>query len=135
MYWELEGKRSNADDYTLLAKPVTGKKNDLIDKLATSAPVAVISDFNKAFVDLIVSSMGFVAALSWNDWIKSLFQKGGGLYKYVGNSGLLYVAVFITVLAYIATALTKTIYPERQVASKTNPLKKSAEETEKTKQK
>ncbi len=133
MYWELEGKRTNKDDYALLAKPK--KQTDLIDTIATSAPVTAISDLNKSFVDLIVSSLGFVAALSWNDWIKSLFERGGALHKYVGNSGLLYVAVFITLLAYVATSLVKTIYPERTIATKTNPLEKSLEETQKTKTK
>jgi hypothetical protein len=131
MYWELEGSRTNKEDYVLLAKKA--KSSDLIDTIATSAPVAVISDFNKSFFDLIVSSVGFVAALSWNDVIRTSFEKGGVMYKYVGKMGLLYVAIFVTILAYILTALVKTLYPERQIAKKSNPFEKSADETARTK--
>lgn len=131
MYWELEGNRTNKEDYVLLAKKT--KTGDLIDTIATSAPVAAISDFNKSFFDLIVSSVGFVAALSWNDVIRTSFEKGGVMYKHVGKMGLLYVAIFVTILAYILTALVKSMYPERQIAKKTNPFEKSADETSRTK--
>lgn len=130
MYWETPGNRTDENDYVLLARE---ESDTVIDKIATSAPVAAISDFNKAFLDLLISSIGFVAALSWNDYIKSLFQRGGVFYDRVGSGGLLYVALFITVLAYVATIVVKTIYPDRKVASKTNPIKTSIDETDKTK--
>lgn len=131
MYWELEGNRTNEQDYILLAKPA--KSSDLLNTIATSAPVAAISDFNKSFFDLIVSSVGFVAALSWNDVIRTSFEKGGIMYKHVGSAGLLYVAIFVTILAYILTAMLKTFYPDRAIAKKTNPLEQSADETARTK--
>ena len=85
MYWETPGNRTDENDYVLLARE---ESDTMIDKIATSAPVAAISDFNKAFLDLLISSIGFVAALSWNDYIKSLFQKGGVFYERVGSGGV-----------------------------------------------
>ena len=65
MYWELEEHRSEDEktDYVLLGKPET---TDLVDKLATSKPAVALDRFNRSFMDLLVSSMGFVAALSWS---------------------------------------------------------------------
>jgi hypothetical protein len=121
MYWETPGNRTDENDYVLLARE---ESDTMIDKIATSAPVAAISDFNKAFLDLLISSIGFVAALSWNDYIKSLFQKGGVFYERVGSGGLLYVAMFITVLAYVATGRSR----QKQTRSKhqsTRPIRQN----------
>ena len=118
------GGVNDENSYTLLGRVVeeTQKPTSLVGKLATSKPVKAIDSFNKAFIDLMVSSIGFVAALSWNDYFKSLFQEGGAFYKTVGASGLLYVAIFATILAYIATVFVTSIFPEREIAKKNNPI-------------
>lgn len=128
MYWELEEHRSEDEktDYILLGRPET---TGLVDKLATSKPAVALDRFNRSFMDLLVSSMGFVAALSWNEYFKSLFQPGGLLYHSFGKSGLLLVALAVTVLAYLGTVLVTLMYPERQIATKTNPLERGVTET------
>jgi hypothetical protein len=78
----------------------------------------------------LVSSTGFVAALSWNDYFKSLFASGGVFYHTVGRNGVLYVALAVTVLAYLMTVLFTTMYPDRPVAKKTNPLERGVKEEE-----
>jgi hypothetical protein len=63
-----------------------------------------VSKFTKAFkenfITLIVSALGLVAALSWNDAIKTaiatLFPESDLLYKF-------YVAVVVTTMAVIIT--------------------------------
>ena len=64
-----------------------------------------VSKFTKAFKDnsatLMISALGVVAALSWNDAIKSaieaLFPAGGDvLYKF-------YVAIMVTVISVVIT--------------------------------
>jgi hypothetical protein len=63
-----------------------------------------VSKFTKAFkenfITLIVSALGLVAALSWNDAIKTaiatLFPESDLLYKF-------YVAVVVTTIAVIIT--------------------------------
>lgn len=57
--------------------------------------------FRENFATLIISALGLVAALSWNDAIRStidtLFPKTGGIiYKY-------YVAILITIIAVLLT--------------------------------
>jgi hypothetical protein len=120
---DLSGNTSTEDDdsYTLIGK-VSTEPPSLLGKLATSSPVKAIDSFNKSFIDLMVSSLGFVAALSWNDWIKSLFLQGGVFYKSIGANGLLYVALFVTILAYVATAFVTSIFPDREIAKKNNPI-------------
>lgn len=131
MYWTLHDHRQPEDEetYMLLARQatITPKPNSIVQTIATSKPVVAIDRFNRTFVDLIVSSLGFVAALSWNDFFKSLFLPGGPFHK-AGGNGLLYVALFITVLAYGMTILVTTMYPEREVAKKPNPIEKSLKE-------
>lgn len=127
MYWELEEHRSEEDknDYVLLGTP---ENAGLVDKLATSKPAVALDRFNRSFMDLLVSSLGFVAALSWNDYFKSLFQPGGVFYHSVGKSGLLLIALAVTVLAYLGTVLVTLMYPEREIAKKTNPLERGVTE-------
>jgi hypothetical protein len=129
MYWELEEKRSKEDqDSYILLGGEKATKPSIVDKIATSKPAVVIDKFNRSFMDLLVSSTGFVAALSWNEWIKSLFQEGGIFFKSVGRNGLLYVALFVTVLAYIMTVVVTSLYPDRPIASKNNPIEASVKE-------
>jgi len=127
MYWELEEHRSEDDknDYVLLGKP---DQSGLVEQLATSKPAMALDKFNRSFMDLLVSSIGFVAALSWSDYLKSLFVPGGAFHSSVGKSGPLIVALFVTVLAYLATVLVSSMYPERKIATKPNPLERAATE-------
>ncbi|MCG2791387.1 MAG: DUF5654 family protein [Actinomycetia bacterium] len=60
-------------------------KKDVIEKLAA----------------LITAAFGLIAALAWNDAIKSLFVKGG-LLAFVSAWGPWAYAVLVTILAVIA---------------------------------
>ena len=51
---------------------------------------------------LITAAFGLVAALAWNDAIKSLFAEGGALY-FLASWGIWAYALFVTVLAVIMT--------------------------------
>ncbi len=61
-------------------------KKEVIDKLAA----------------LITAAFGLVAALAWNDAIKSLFAEGGALY-FMASGGPWVYAVIVTILAVIMT--------------------------------
>lgn len=61
-------------------------KKDVIEKLAA----------------LITAAFGLVAALAWNDAIKSLFMEGGALYM-ISSGGPWAYAILVTVLAVIMT--------------------------------
>ena len=54
------------------------------------------------FAALITAAFGLVAALAWNDAIKSLFAEGGALY-FIAAWGPWAYAVLVTLLAVIAT--------------------------------
>jgi tetrahydromethanopterin S-methyltransferase subunit E len=49
---------------------------------------------------LMTAAFGLVAALAWNDAIKSLFNEGGALY-FMRNGGPWIYAVLVTILAVI----------------------------------
>jgi len=51
---------------------------------------------------LMTAAFGLIAALAWNDAIKSLFVEGGPL-AFVASSGVWVYAIFVTVLAVIMT--------------------------------
>ncbi|MBC7085787.1 MAG: hypothetical protein H5T43_05415 [Methanomethylovorans sp.] len=51
---------------------------------------------------LITAAFGLIAALAWNDAIKSLFVEGGALY-FLASWGMWAYAVFVTILAVIMT--------------------------------
>ncbi|AGB49321.1 hypothetical protein Metho_1086 [Methanomethylovorans hollandica DSM 15978] len=51
---------------------------------------------------LITAAFGLIAALAWNDAIKSLFAEGGALY-FLAASGIWAYAVFVTILAVLMT--------------------------------
>jgi hypothetical protein len=51
---------------------------------------------------LITAAFGLVAALAWNDAIKSLFAETGPLY-FLATYGPWLYAIFVTILAVIAT--------------------------------
>jgi hypothetical protein len=51
---------------------------------------------------LITAAFGLVAALAWNDAIKSLFAEGGALY-FLASWGIWAYALFVTILAVVMT--------------------------------
>lgn len=51
---------------------------------------------------LMTAAFGLVAALAWNDAIKSLFAEGGALY-FLASWGIWAYALFVTVLAVVMT--------------------------------
>ena len=61
-------------------------KYEVIDKLAA----------------LITAAFGLVAALAWNDAIKSLFAEGGPLY-FMATYGIWGYAIVVTIIAVFAT--------------------------------
>lgn len=132
MYQRITDETAGSEDaaYTLLGRilpTATPRPKSIIGTLATSTPVKAIDSFNKAFIDLMTTSLGIVAALSWNEYFKSLFLEGGPFYESVGTSGLLYVAIFVTILAYLATIFVSSLFPERGIGTKENPIQKSIE--------
>jgi hypothetical protein len=56
------------------------------------------TDLTIRFADLIVTAAGIVAALSWNDAIKSLFAEGGVFYRFA-KGGVWVSAIMITLFA------------------------------------
>ena len=61
-------------------------KKEVIDKIAA----------------LMTAAFGLIAALAWNDAIKSLFAPGG-LLAFVSAYGILAYAILVTVIAVIMT--------------------------------
>ncbi|MEM4663025.1 MAG: DUF5654 family protein [Candidatus Diapherotrites archaeon] len=51
---------------------------------------------------LMTAAFGLIAALAWNDAIKSLFAEGGPLY-FLATYGIWAYAVLITIIAVVAT--------------------------------
>lgn len=51
---------------------------------------------------LIAAAFGLIAALAWNDAIKSLFAEGGVLY-FLAKGGPWIYAVIVTIIAVFAT--------------------------------
>ncbi|AAC96569.1 hypothetical protein PBCV1_A201L [Paramecium bursaria Chlorella virus 1] len=56
------------------------------------------TDLTVRFADMIVAAAGIVAALSWNDAIKSLFADGGVFYKFA-KGGVWVTAALVTLFA------------------------------------
>jgi hypothetical protein len=82
----------------------------------------LIGQLNRNFASLITTSLGVTAALSFNDAIKSLFEKGG-LFGTVGKYGVWYTAFFVTAVAFFATYIFTRKYPELTPTNKPNPIK------------
>lgn len=70
-----------------------------------------VNAFGETFADLIITSLGLVAALSWNDYIKSLFADGGIFHRLAGTRSLLIVAIIMTCLAFVATYMVSRVFP------------------------
>jgi len=85
-------------------------------------PVELINQLNRNFAALITTSLGVTAALSFNDAIKSMFQKGG-VFEKVGKGGVWYTALFITFVAFIATFFFTKQYPDITPVARQNPIK------------
>jgi len=74
-----------------------------------------VSKFTKAFrenfVTLIISALGLVAALSWNDAIKTTIDTffpsvGNVIYKY-------YVAIIVTIISVVITYFLSRMKPKQ----------------------
>jgi hypothetical protein len=68
--------------------------------------------------ELMTAAFGLVAALAWNDAIKSLFMEGGPLY-FVTPHGIWIYALLVTVIAVFATIWIGRVI-ERTGVTKTN---------------
>jgi len=69
------------------------------------------TDLTIRFADLIVTAAGIVAALSWNDAIKSLFAEGGIFYRF-SKGGPWIAATIITLFAvWLGFWRTKLVPP------------------------
>ena len=82
----------------LLATPdslisVKGSASSIVD----SAKKAT-TDLTIRFADMLVAAAGIVAALSWNDAVKSLFAQGGAFYRF-SKGGVWIAAIVITLFA------------------------------------
>ena len=64
----------------------------------TNTAKKTATDLTVRFADMIVAAAGIVAALSWNDAIKSLFADGGVFYKFA-KGGPWIAATLITLFA------------------------------------
>lgn len=83
----------------------------------------LINQLNRNFASLITTSLGVTAALSFNDAIKSMFEKGG-VFEKVGKRGVWYTAIFITLIAFFATFFFTQRYPDiSPTAARPNPIK------------
>lgn len=61
-------------------------KKEVIDKIAA----------------LMTAAFGLIAALAWNDAIKSMFAPGGVL-AFVASAGIWFYAILVTVIAIVMT--------------------------------
>jgi hypothetical protein len=68
------------------------------------------TDLTIRFADLLVTAAGIVAALSWNDAVKSLFAEGGILYRF-SKGGPWIAAIVITIFAIWLGFLRTRIVP------------------------
>lgn len=71
-------------------------KKEVLEKLAT----------------LITSAFGLVAALAWNDAIRSLFIDGGSL-QFLAEGGPWIYALLVTILAVFATIWISKVTPKK----------------------
>lgn len=72
---------------------------------------------------LLTSSLGLTAALTYQDAIKSLFEKGQ-IFEKIGRQGVWYIAGFTTLLAFFATYTFTRFWPEENLTPiKPNPIK------------
>lgn len=123
-FYKLPEFRSESDQKLYF---MTGKIQDtgepkILDQIATSAPVRAVKRFNKNVAQLLTTSLGFVAALQYNEALKSLLEKGGILQS-VGRAGPWIIAFAMTILAYLGAVLMTTVYPDEPVTSRVNPVK------------
>ena len=123
-YYELPEFRDESEKklYFLSGKIQSTEKPKVLDQIATSAPVKAVKRFNKSVAQLLTTSLGFVAALQYNEALKSLLEKGG-LLEGIGRSGPWVIALIMTLLAYLGAVLMTTLYPEEPVTTRTNPVK------------
>ena len=98
----------------LIAKTSEPKPNEWKQQKRSLIINHEVSKFTKAFREnfatLIISALGLVAALSWNDAIKTsidtLFPSVGNvIYKY-------YVAIIVTIISVVITYFISKIKPK-----------------------
>lgn len=93
-----------------------------MDATETPKPKELMNQLNKNFATLITTSLGVTAALSFNDAIKSMFEKGG-VFEKVGNRGAWYTAFTVTLVAFFATFVFTNMYPDVTPTIRPNPIK------------
>lgn len=76
-------------------------KKDIIEKLQT----------------LFTAAFGLIAALAWNDAVKSLFDEGGFLH-FLARGGVWIYAIFVTILAVLVTIWTAKIAEKAKIPIK-----------------
>lgn len=67
---------------------------------------------------LMTAAFGLIAALAWNDAIKSLFAEGGPLY-FMASSGIWGYAILVTILAVIMTIWIGRVAEKAKAEEKT----------------
>ena len=68
---------------------------------------------------LMTAAFGLVAALAWNDAIKSLFAEGGPLY-FMAASGIWGYAIVVTILAVVMTIWIGSVAEKAKAEEETN---------------
>ena len=99
-----------AEENKVLPKPAdwkTQKRNLIINNEVSKFTKA----FRENFVTLIISALGLVAALSWNDAIKTTIDTffptiGNVMYKY-------YVAIIVTIISVVITYFLSRMKPKQ----------------------
>jgi hypothetical protein len=81
---------------------------------------------------LVTAGFGLVAALAWNDAIKSLFAEGGTLHFLAAGGPWMY-AVFVTVVAVFATIWIGKTSEKVTKKEEAAEARKEARKAEKTK--
>ena len=75
------------------APSLSSKKGEIVD-----AAKRTTTDLTIRFADMLVAAAGIVAALSWNDAVRSLFVEGGMFYRFA-KGGVWAAAIIITLFA------------------------------------
>ncbi|AGE55799.1 hypothetical protein ATCVMN08101_932R [Acanthocystis turfacea Chlorella virus MN0810.1] len=78
---------------TSAGAPPTDTKGIIIDSAKKTTTELTIR-----FADMLVAASAVVAALSWNDAVKSLFSEGGLFYRFA-KGGVWAAAIIITMFA------------------------------------
>lgn len=91
MAFDFSGNGSVLRDGDGSASGSTEVVNKIVDKTITPE-----------FSRLLIASIGTVAGLTWTDFFRSLFEKGGIFFRFK-HYGPLFVAIVATILALVIT--------------------------------